>query len=96
MANNRMYLCCTLCASRADTSLEQCVVYLAKYYPHAWSSVGAADKLQAFFEQHAHVEGGNAGQLFALNYEGVFSETGRSKLELLDTLSKVLRPSRSE
>lgn len=33
MANNRMYLCCSVCAQKPETSLEECIQYLAKYYP---------------------------------------------------------------
>lgn len=33
MANNRMYLICDVCAAVEETTHDDCVFYLAKYYP---------------------------------------------------------------
>ena len=34
MANNRMYLVCAACLAKEETEIEECIQYLAKYYPN--------------------------------------------------------------
>lgn len=94
MANNRLYLCCTICAQREETLFEDCMYLLAKYYPtQGWASrtIARGDldaDLDAWFDKHRH--GGLFGEYIFTIYEGLFDPAARAKHELLAGVQHVL------
>ena len=55
MANQRMYAICEICTAKKETNQEQCIQYLAKYYPSGgWSAETIGENLEKFFQSHNH------------------------------------------
>lgn len=60
MANNRMYLVCSLCPDKK--------IMLAKYYPSTnWGAWKTQQELDAFFDEHNHISQYGSG--FTLEFE---------------------------
>ena len=58
MANNRMFMVCLRCLYDEVTQLDDCRIYIAKYYPTGgWSFNREKSEMDAFFEKHLHMEG---------------------------------------
>jgi hypothetical protein len=93
MANNRMYLVCRRCAEEEATTFEECVLFLAKYYPTTgWylrASPSLVEAVDAWFDLHIH--GDMYGEFITLLYEGQISEVAHDKREILNALADVVR-----
>lgn len=102
MANNRMYLLCTLCAQDDHTPLEDCLFFLAKYYPNTgWyirggktlqqedgTAVEFVDVADAFFDRHKH--GGMYGEYMLPVFEDLIDPTQRAKREIISVVQKTI------
>ncbi len=86
MANARMYLCCTLCLAKPETTLEQCQIYLGKYYPSTGWMVGPdKEKLEKWLDEHNHHT--LTGKHFAVTFDSWFSDAAKSRDEILQRVS---------
>lgn len=57
MANNRMYLACAICLQKEETKLEDCILYICKYYPNTgWylRSDKATEWIDEWLDEHKH------------------------------------------
>ena len=95
MANNRMYLCCTVCCEDPEKTFDDCLFFLAKYYPregwYARVDTSLDERIDAWFVKHIH------GTLFG-DYIRVLTEQQmvdldefiRDKRDIVQRLSKVV------
>lgn len=85
MANNRMYLACLKCLEEEDTKWEDCVFYMAKYYPSTgWYINQEKLDLESFYDRHNHET--LAGDYFQIIYENQFSQLAKDKMKILETI----------
>lgn len=100
MANNRMYLVCLRCAQDADTSVDQCVLRLAKYYSSAgWYpaqemlpiETELPTELPKFLQTHSHKS--LFGDDIRLLYEDELFDDAKRKHDLVRVAGDTLRRS---
>ena len=72
MADNRMYLCCLMCACTEGTTREDCAQYFAKYYPSTgwYTKDGLLENIDLFLGKHGHRL--QEAQHIALIYEDIY------------------------
>jgi hypothetical protein len=95
MANQRMYAACEFCSSKEETTFEQCIEYLGKYYPGSgWfareSSMG--ERFNKFLQAHDHrmQDGGNFGKYVRIIYDSEFSQFAKERDQVLQSVGRVL------
>lgn len=83
MANNRMYLICGRCCIDEDKTLEESILYLAKYYPQGgWPPLHTTlESMNIFMKQHSHAT--LLGQEIRIAYEGELFDDAHGKQEIL-------------
>lgn len=89
MANQRMYLVCTECLEKPQTTLEECITCLSKYYPEGgWQFPDdfGATELKRFFEKHDH-RGTLDGKYVRIVYDSELFEFAKERDEVLGRLA---------
>lgn len=82
MANQRMYLICTQCLEKPETTLEECIEWLGKYYPMGGWEMPEQEDVQRFFKKHDH-RGTLDGKYVRIIYDSEFSEFAKSRDEIV-------------
>lgn len=93
MANNRMVLLCMNCIQKEETTLEDCVYYILKYYPSSgwyWSGEDSemGSRVNEWLKKHIH--GSFSGEYLFMVPERVIDPASASKIEILGIVAKYL------
>ena len=89
MANQRMYLACEICFAKEETTFDECVQYLTKYYPNSgWLDDVMLENVKKFFKNHDHRT--LHGKYVRIIYDSEMYQFSKERDQILQTVSDAL------